>query len=361
MSRHRWEPVCRPPGRLVRPVPLDLDGLTGPTRGQAKGPKWRRTSHGWYVPADVDGDLPEQRIIEQSVRLPPGGAVTGWAALRLHGGGFFDGLAPDGRTPLRVPLAVGPKSKSRSDHLVRLSREPLPREEVVIRQGIPCTVVERALFDEMRRSWDLRAATVAMDMAAAALLVSVRRMRAYWLAHRGWRRASMIPSALDLASEDSRSPNESRTRLLWELDAGLPRPLVNQPVWDLHGKLLGIADLLDPHAGLVGEFDGADHRSAPRHTRDILRQERFERHLLEVFRVTGLDLLDPERVVARIRFHRSRSRWLPPDGRPWTIVPPESWEPELTLDEYLEERDFHREMHERLVGSHGGGTPPVGG
>ena len=46
------------------------------------------------------------------MRLPAVGAVTGWAACRLHGAAFFDGLAPDGVTPLPVPLAVGPVAAS---------------------------------------------------------------------------------------------------------------------------------------------------------------------------------------------------------------------------------------------------------
>jgi hypothetical protein len=59
-----------------------------------------------YVPASFDAELPEQRIVEQAVRLR-GGAVTGWAALRLAGAAYFDGLAGDGRTRKPVPLAVG--------------------------------------------------------------------------------------------------------------------------------------------------------------------------------------------------------------------------------------------------------------
>jgi hypothetical protein len=161
-----------------------------------------------------------------------------------------------------------------------------------------------------------------MDMTAAALLTSIARMRAYLDARTGWRRARLVARALELASEHSRSPNETRTRLIYELEAGLPRPLVNREVWSRDGRLLGIADLLDPEAGLVGEFDGADHRSARRHTDDIRREEAFRRHGLEMFRVTGLDLRDPARVVERIHVHRARARWLPPQRRAWTMEPP---------------------------------------
>lgn len=271
--------------------------------------------------------------------------MTGWASLRPHGGNFFDGLAPDGRTRLPVPLAVGQRGAIRGDSRADVSREPLHPDEVVTVQGIPCTVVSRAVFDEMRRADGVVEAVVAIDMAVAALLISVRRVRAYAADRRRWRRSTLVQRALDLASERSRSPNESRTRIIWEVDAGLPRPMVNQQVWDLRGNLLAIADLLDVEAGLVGEFDGADHRAARMHTSDIERQERFERHLLEVFRVTGLDVLHPGRVVDRIVFHRSRARWFPPAERRWTIEPPRGWEVEQSMDDLLDERDFLHALH----------------
>lgn len=91
------------------------------------------------MPADVDSDRPEQRIMEQSVRLPDYGAVTGWAALRLAGANFFDGLDVDGSTRQPVPLAVGTTGKVRGDGQVCVSREPLSPDEVVVRHGIRCT------------------------------------------------------------------------------------------------------------------------------------------------------------------------------------------------------------------------------
>lgn len=137
---------------------VDPRGVTGPTRGQANGPRWRRTSYGFYVPIGVDVDLPEQRVLEQSVRLPPGGAVTGWGGCRLDTANFFDGLEADRR--------------------ITVSRERLAAEEIVVRHGIPCTRTRRALFDEMRRADDVRESVVAVDMMAAAQRVSIRRMLA---------------------------------------------------------------------------------------------------------------------------------------------------------------------------------------
>src|SRR4051794_29037996 len=56
------------------------------------GPRWRQTSPGLYVPADVDGAVVEQRVLEQGMRLVRHGAVTGWAALRWRGAQYFSGL-----------------------------------------------------------------------------------------------------------------------------------------------------------------------------------------------------------------------------------------------------------------------------
>lgn len=345
-AHHRWTPRCPAPPRLWRPVRVDPTGEEGPTQGQARGPGWRRTSHGLYVPADVDGSLPEQRIMEQSARLPARGAVTGWAGCRLHGGSFFDGLMPDGHTLVPVPLATG-GSQVRADDSVTVSRDRLPIEDVTIRYAVPCTAALRSVFDAMRTAGNLREAVVVLDMAAAAEITSIRRLTAYAARHPGWNGIPQVLTALPLASELSRSPNETRTRLVWVLDAGLPAPRVNQPVFDLRGNLLGIADLLDAEAGVAGEFDGADHRGALRHSDDVRREDLFRRHGLEVFRVTGPDLSVIDRVVARMHGARARARWDPVEHRRWTIVPPPWWDEAPCLDAILDRRDAVRALHEQ--------------
>ena len=211
--------------------------------------------------------------------------------------------------------------------------------------GIACTSEERSLFDEMRRAVSLREAVVAMDMAAAAELTSIARMRSYLTTRSGWLGVPRARAALDLADENSRSPNETRMRLVWQLDAGYPKPLVNQPVWDQQGRLLGYADILDPVAGVVGEFDGADHRGARRHSADVDREAGFRSSGLEFFRVTGPDLQVRSRVVARMASTRARAGWLVPGARQWSVVPPPTWAPAMSLDEILDERDLLRELH----------------
>jgi hypothetical protein len=338
-----WDPRCEPPDGLVTPVGVGHPG--GPTKGSAPRGRWRRTSLGLYVPSSVSDDVVEQRIVEQAARLPDRGAVTGWAALRLMGGAYFDGSAGGGRTRLPVPLAVGRAGTLKSGRGALVSREPLEESETHLVQRVRCTRPTRALFDEMRRTGDPRAATVDLDMAAAARLVAIWEMADYAAARTTWRRASVVAAALPWADERSRSPAESRMRLVWVLDAGLPPPLCNRPVFDLRGRHLGTPDLLDVETGVVGEYDGAVHLRTVRRARDIARECRFRGTGLEYFTIVGTDLHDGDLVVERMLTTRNRALSLD-RPRGWTIEPPEGSEPDLSYGEELRLREWwHQQSH----------------
>lgn len=340
---HRWDPVAPRVTGLVRPVRLDPEGQQGPTRGQARGRRWRQSTTGFYVPSAVTDELVEQRILEQAMRLGRTGAVTGWAALRLHRGGFFDGLATDGRTRLPVPVAAGRDRLAPHPDIV-LTRESLDEDEVVVRHGIRCADVPRAVFDEMRRTGDRRDAVVVLDMACAAELISIRRMRAYVDRMGRRRKVPLVRWALDHAEESSRSPGESGFRLIWVLDAGWPRPLCNRAIYDLDGRLLGVPDLLDVETGVVGEYDGAEHRTRRRHRRDVHREDLFRRAGLEYVEVVGADLHTPAVVIDRMEAARARAGRLP---QRWSLQGGSSYdEPALTLDERLDLRDLVRAQAE---------------
>ena len=127
------------------------------------------------------------------------------------------------------------------------------------------------------------------------------------------------------------------------LDAHLPAPLVNCPIHDRGGRLLGIADLLDEGAGLVVEFDGAEHRRATRQTADVKKEDRLRRVGLEVARVTGLELPDRPMVVERLLAARSRAAFLPPEQRSWVARPPAE-----DLHQRILEREQLRAMVEEM-------------
>ena len=338
---HKWDPECPEPRDLVWPVRVDRMGSAGPTKAQVAGGHWRQTSWGFHVPAETPTDVPEQRVLEQSMRLPAGGVVTGWAGCRLHRVGLLDGLATDGATRLPVPLALGVTGRIRGDSRIVRLHEPLADADRTRRYGIPCAVIERAAFDALRIAPDVREATVVVDMVAAAAKSSPERMQEYVDTHPGFRNIALARSALTLADEHSRSPNETRLRLVWVLDAGLPTPWANCGIHDRSGRLLGVADLLDPVAGMVAEFDGADHLGRRRHTRDIGKDDAFRRVGLEVARVTGTDLRNPDLVVDRLRATRKRALFETELDRRWIAR-----SCGFSAERRLQEQQAMRELHE---------------
>lgn len=321
MESEYWDPTCGRPGDLVAPVRVDPLGITGPTRRRAQGPSFRRTGPGLYVPSDVDATVPEQRILEQAHRLTSWGAATGWAALRWRGARYFDGLALASGVPMPVPLLVA-LAKIRPDGHACVIQEqlaPAEREQVA---GIWVTSAHRALFDAVRSTRALREGVVMVEMAAAAGLMDVRGFADYVTSRQAWTGVPFARRVVRLSIDDSRSPQETRMRLCWLLDAQLPAPLCNRALYDLSGRLLGVPDLFDPVAGLVGEYDGAHHKHAERHRKDVGRADRFRDHGLEYFEVVGGELGDRRAVAGRMIRTRRRALFLAPDQRRWSLSRP---------------------------------------
>jgi hypothetical protein len=328
----RWS-VGVPRVRVTRPVPVDPTGVNGPTKAQA-GRGWRRTSAGLYVPARVTDDLVEQRIIEQGARLRHG-VVTGWAALRLHGAGYLDGLGRDGRTRLRVQVAAN-GDRIRPSEAVDVRRVGVDEEDVVMRYGVRCASPERGLFDAMRWAECLEDRVIAADMSAAAELTSVRRARAYVRALEHAHDRLLALEALTWADEDAQSPQEVRLRLIWRRWFDWAPPLTNRTVLSLDGRRLGRPDLVSERLGMGAEFDGAEHRNRARHRRDVRRLDDFQRAGLEIATFVGADLDDEDLVVARLQATRRRVR---PEQRAWRLAPVGP-----SLDERLDLRDHLRNL-----------------
>ena len=251
--------------------------------------------------------------------------MTAWASLRWQQANFFSGTSfPEGEL-LPVPLVLGGGAFLRPDPRVTISRAQLPPSHRIMVRDLWCTVAERAVFDEMIRHGHLRRAVADIDMASAAGLVTVASVKDFVASLGPWTGGPLARQAADLASNDSRSPQETAMRLVWVLDAELPLPLCNVPVFDLHGNLIGIPDLIDPVAGLVGEYQGADHKWGERHRSDTAREDRFRNAGLEMFEVVGGDLADRGLVVERMLTARKRSKFLLPHEREWTLDAPAWW------------------------------------
>lgn len=315
---------------LVVPVRTDPTGRSGPTRSQAAGPDWRRTSQGHYVPVHVDSTVPEQRIVEAAVLLPGHGAVTGWASLRWQGGVWFDGFGR-GMVQLPVDLALG--SDIRNQPGLRVTTEGLPPHEIVDVDGLRVTTAVRSAFFAMRHAYHLREAVAVLDLAACSDLVSIDEMAAYAEAHPARTGVPQVREALELADENAWSPMEVSTRLIWVVDARLPRPLCNRPVFDLRGRHIGTPDLLDPGAGVVVEYDGSLHLAGERRVVDVRREEAFRRVGLEYLTVLGDHLRDRARTAARMTEVRRRALAARLTERQWTIEPPSWWTSTVTVEQ----------------------------
>jgi hypothetical protein len=275
------------------------------------------------------------------------GGVTGWAALRWQGGYWFGGLAPDGQSPLPVTLATGAHALRRQPGF-ELSEERLNPRDLTTSDGLVITSAVRSVCFLMRRATSVREAVKCFDMAAYADLVSRREVMAYAAELQGWTGIPQCREALTLADENSWSPMETDMRMVWRLDAELPRPLCNVPIFDLRGRHVGTPDLLDPVAGVVGEYDGALHLAGEQRARDVRRAEEFRRVGLEVFTMVSADRAARDRMAERMRAARRRALWQPEDERAWTLTPPAWWVPTHTVDRRRALTETDRQLWLRL-------------
>lgn len=272
------------------------------------------------MPADA-AVTPQQRITEAAALIQARGAVSGWASAYWRGVRLLDGLDQSMRRQ-PVLLNVGGR-QLRPRPGTTISRERFDEAELWWVRGIPCAASLRTTFDGTRLASDLVEAVVFLDMMLTSRLVELDELQNYIAAKMGWNGVKQARKAPALAVTGSRSPPETRLRLVWVLEAGLPTLLVNQPVFSLHGQLLGYPDGLEPETGCVLEYDGEDHRDLQHHTSDNDREERFADHGLTVMRATRLNLgRDKPALIARMRRAYQRAERRDRGLDRWTLDPP---------------------------------------
>ena len=271
----------------------------------------------------------EQRIVEAAAVLPGYGGVTGWAALRWRRARWFEGFAADGRV-LPVTLVTA-GDDVRPQPGIEVSAERLDPRDLVLVDDVRVTTSVRSVFFEMRYARDLREAARILSMAAYSDEVSVDELARYALEHPGWTGVPLCRDAIPYAEENCWSPTEHDMTLVWRLEAGLPRPLCNRPIFDRYGNHVATPDLLDPEAGVVGEYEGAVHLTTARRAKDVRREELFRRLGLEYFTVVNSDMWDPSGLAERMHAVRSRAKWLAESSRGWTIDNPSWWIPTETV------------------------------
>lgn len=273
--------------------------------------------------------------------LPPYGGVTGWAGLHWLGARWFDEIRP-------VTLAVADRSvRPQPTFGIRTSEERLNPTELRVHRGLRITTAMRSLFFEMRYAASETAATQYAEMAAYDDLVSRAELLTFLGANPGWTGIDRARSGANDMDENAWSPAEVTMRRAWEHDAELPRPKCNRPVFDLGGRHLGTPDLIDPVAGVIGEYNGALHLEGRQRWIDVTREARFRAAGLECVEMVAGDLADPLAFIGRLRTAYARAARLAVADRMWTIQQPSWWIPTSTVEQ---RRRLTSAQRERLLG-----------
>jgi len=298
------------------------------------------------VPSHVSNENVEQRIVEASAVVPEGLGITGWAGLSWLGGRWFDGTTAAGeRRP--VTIAIGTHDiRPQPTYGIAVTGEGLWRRMAIVHDGLRITQAVWSVSFEMRYAEGWRKAVVALDMAAYNDLVSLEEQAEFFTHQNGWTGIPQARKALPFADENSWSPAETLMRLVWVVDAELPPPLCNRPIFDLRGRHLGTPDLIDPETGLMGEYDGPDHLARAQRARDVKRADLLRAHDLESVTMVAEDFQDVDAYLRRLREGRRRAERHPAEHRTWTIEPPPWWTPTVTV---AQRRALTAEQRERFL------------
>lgn len=311
---------------LVWPLPIDRRGLIGPTWGAARGNRWRRSSHGLYVPAGVNGSRADQRTVEGAALLHAWGGVTGWAGLGWLGGVWFNGLGADGITELPVPLAVGLNHPIVEQPGFLVSNAGVPPHHQLRVDGVRVTTALRSVTFEMRRAGSVLEAAKTFAMAAYNDLVSIDELVEF--AERELNAKTGVENvrgAVPFLTENAWSPMEPEMFHHWVVTADCPPPLFNVPIFDLAGRHLATPDLVDPTTGVCGEYAGDVHLLRAQRARDVSREGAVRAVDLEPVTMVAADRFAPAGFVQRLHDAYARAARRPAIGPAWTIEQPSWW------------------------------------
>ena len=270
------------------------------TDAQLRGPLWTQVNQGLWSWSSTEPSA-AQRIRRAVPLVGDLGAIGGWAAALVHGHHDLDGIGVDG-APMPVLVCRPRASRLRRVRDVRLFRSDLDDGEAMEVDGLRVTSPIRTCADLARLTQPLVEAVVAVDVMARDSPQILDDAAGWLAAHPRWVGVARARRALRLAAAGVRSPSETRLRLLWVLDAGLPQPVVNPLIVHRDGHALGEVDLFDPQSGLVAEYDGAHHATAEQRAVDHARREQLQRSGLRVVQHTSTDLRQSRRrAVSRLR------------------------------------------------------------
>jgi hypothetical protein len=240
-----------------------------------------------YLPKQLRPSL-EHRIAAAWLWSDRRGTIAGSAAAALHGTKWIDDNVP-------VELI---HENPRAPEGVLTHRDVLLEGEAQTLAGRSVTTPERTAFDIGRRA-SPRSAVAGLDALARATGFKVDGVLSIAACHRGARGLRQLETVLELVDPGAQSPRESYLRLLL-IEAGLPRPHTQIPVFGVDGLPIAYLDMGWPDLMVAVEYDGDHHRlDRQQYLKDIRRLELLERLGWLIIRVVAEDR--PAEIVRRVR------------------------------------------------------------
>ena len=261
------------------------------------------------------------------------------------GGVWFDGLEGDGATVAPVPLAVGLNHPVVEQPGMDVSNAGVPPHHLMRVDGLRLTTPLRSVTFEMRRAPTVLEAAKVFAQAAYSDLVSIEELVVFTERELNAKTGvGTVREAIPVLTENAWSPMEVEMCHHWVVTAGCPPPLFNVPVFDRRGRHVATPDLLDPVAGVTGEYAGAVHIVREVRDHDVGREGVVRRIGLEPVTMVSPDRFDPDDFVHRLHDAYARAARTPASDRLWTIEQPNWW-----IDTSTVGRRRALTEHQRLV------------
>jgi hypothetical protein len=186
--------------------------------------------------------------------------------------------------------------RARHDGLIVHESTRLESIDVSEVDRIPCTSIERTIFD-MCGTGGSGLADLLLDSALRRRLTTVRKLASTRdrLAKRGRRGAAQFRAAVERRDPSEAILESEPERMLarYLVTNGLPAPVHQHVVTDAAGRFVARVDLAYPEAGVMIEYDSAAHHLGKiALERDSIRRNAMTSLRLRVVTATAADLRD---------------------------------------------------------------------
>ena len=270
-----------------------MDDIFIGTEAVAGGLVTRHELARWYRPFYPNVHAPRRRQL--TVRDRAIGAwlwskrraiVTGVAASEMHGAEWVDAdidIELIHQCP-RPPTGIIARNERIAD------------DEIACVDGIPVTTIARTALD-LGRYRSRGQAIARLDALMRAAPFSSEEVLLLAKRYRGARGVKRLKEVMPFVDGGAASPRETWLRLLY-VDAGLPTPKTQIPIYDSDGTLLRTVDMGWEEFKVLSEYDGDQHRTdRPQYVKDLRVIPKIERLGYIVQRVIKED--HPSAIVRR--------------------------------------------------------------